>query len=232
MGSRSDIGSASLLSDRRTTSDDVFEEIHARISKMQLLPGAKLSEVEIARQFDVSRQPVREAFIRLGNMGLLLIRPQRATVVRKISLDTVATARFIRLSIELEVLRKACENFDASYEEVLFKSLAKQEEALTSENYAQFKKLDIKFHKIFCEIARMPHVFGIIEAQKSEVDRLCELSLANKQGCIEVYDDHKKIVDFIIKRDEEKLIQQLRIHLSRLDSTIEIVSQTHSDYFE
>ena len=51
--------------ERRTTVDCVFERLHADIINLNLLPGAKLSEVEVARQMDVSRQPVREAFIRL-----------------------------------------------------------------------------------------------------------------------------------------------------------------------
>ena len=82
--------------DRRTNADDVFDYLHEQINLLKLLPGTRISEVEIADRFDVSRQPVREAFIRLSNLGLLLVRPQRATVVpqrykgkkeRSISLD-------------------------------------------------------------------------------------------------------------------------------------------------
>ena len=50
-------------------------------------PGAKLSEVEVARRIGVSRQPVREAFNRLATMDLLLIRPQKSTRVRGFSMD-------------------------------------------------------------------------------------------------------------------------------------------------
>ena len=44
-----------------------------------------LSEQEVAKLLGVSRQPVREAFIKLGEAGLLRVLPQRGTLVVKIS---------------------------------------------------------------------------------------------------------------------------------------------------
>ena len=82
---------------RRTTTDLVFEKLHEEIATLAILPGAKLSEADIAQRFGVSRQPVRDAFNRLENLDLLLIRPQRATEVRGFSLERVAHARFIRI---------------------------------------------------------------------------------------------------------------------------------------
>ena len=94
--------------ERRTSADDVFDFLFDQINTLQLLPGTRISEVEIARQFQVSRQPVREAFIRLSNLELLLIRPQKATVVRQFSHTKILRARFIRSAVETEVLRRAC----------------------------------------------------------------------------------------------------------------------------
>ena len=65
--------------DRRTNADDVFDCLHGEIVSLRLLPGTWISEIEVAGQFDVSRQPVREAFIRFANQDLLLIRPHEAT---------------------------------------------------------------------------------------------------------------------------------------------------------
>ena len=94
---------------RRTSADDVFERLRSDIVNLRLAPGSKLSEVEVAKQSDVSRQPVREAFIRLNNMNLVEVRPQKATLVRKISVREILNTRFIRTAIEVEVVRKACQ---------------------------------------------------------------------------------------------------------------------------
>ena len=85
----------------------VFEAIRQAIVQLQLRPGNPLSEADIGRQLGVSRQPVREAFIKLAESGLVEIRPQRGTYVRLISVREVGNARFLRAAIEVAILKKA-----------------------------------------------------------------------------------------------------------------------------
>ena len=77
--------------ERRTTADVVFEQLHREIASLTLLPGTKLSEAEVARRFGVSRQPVREAFSRLGNLELLLVRPQKGNRRARLLVRTSGT---------------------------------------------------------------------------------------------------------------------------------------------
>src|SRR3546814_8516839 len=74
---------------------------------MRFRPGQALSEKEIADRFGVSRQPVREAFIKLSEAGLVSVRPQRGTYVVKISARQVYDVRFVREAVEVAVVRKA-----------------------------------------------------------------------------------------------------------------------------
>ena len=46
--------------------------LRARIIRNDLAPGRKISESEIAAEYGISRQPVREAFIRLAAEGLIV----------------------------------------------------------------------------------------------------------------------------------------------------------------
>ena len=69
------------------------------IAELRLKPGEALSEKDIAGRYGVSRQPVREAFIKLSEAGLVEIRPSRGTFVMKISVREVANARLVREAI-------------------------------------------------------------------------------------------------------------------------------------
>ena len=140
--------------------------------KRQLLPGTKLSEAEVARRFGVSRQPVREAFSRLGNLELLLVRPQKATVVRGFSLERVEHARFIRLAVELEVITQACAVWDAANADILQKNIELQRQALVTEP-KQFHSLDFQFHKEICELGGCPRAIDAIAECRQKIDRLC-----------------------------------------------------------
>lgn len=218
--------------DRRTTVDVVFEHLYEEISAMRLRPGDKISEAEIAAQFSVSRQPVRDAFSRLGNLGLLLIRPQRATEVRGFSRREVTKSRFVRVSIEAEVLRRAADLCDADGERRLRDCLATQEATVAAGDHGAFHALDMEFHKALCEIAQVDFAFEVIQREKAKVDRLCLLSLSKENRMPMLVDDHRAIATCVAAHDAEGAVTAGMLHLSRLDDTITAISETHQNFFE
>ncbi len=218
--------------ERRTSADVVFDYLYERIGSLELLPGAKISEAEIAAKFGISRQPVRDAFSRLGNMDLLLIRPQKATVVKKFSLRSIAKARFVRLSVEIEVLRKAASQWDGSMEAELTNNLEGQKAALNGKDVEAFHALDYEFHRLLCKSAGVDFAFEIISENKARVDRLCVLSLSAEYGMTELIDDHETLVAQLKNNDADGVTQTIRLHLSRLDETIRDIHGNHSSYFE
>ncbi len=218
--------------ERRTSADDIFERLRSDIVNLRLAPGTKLSEVEVAKHSDVSRQPVREAFIRLNNMKLVQVRPQKATLVRKISVKDILNTRFIRTAIEVEVVRKACE---AAQQEDLARiegNLKAQKRAANKRDTDLFHQLDYEFHHLICIAAKVEFAFAAIEQNKSHVDRLCMLSLANKDGMLELYRDHSGIFEALKQRDEDAIVAATRLHLTRLDETLETAQKNRPEFFE
>lgn len=220
------------LSDRKTGSDHVFETLFGQIIRLELLPGTKISETDTAKSFGFSRQPVREAFTRLANLNLLLIRPQRATIVRPFSKEIISNARFVRAAIELEVIRAAAHKRDSSVDAALRANMKAQQAAISREDTEAFHELDYQFHKLLCQSAGKPFAFDIIAANKAQVDRLCMLSLTSKKAMQSLYADHEALLDALIAGDAETGESVLRTHLDRLTPTIEALYTTHTDYFE
>jgi len=218
--------------ERRTSVDDVFDTLHEQIVTLQLKPGDRISEADIAAQFGVSRQPVRDAFSRLANLDLLLIRPQRATEVRRFSMRQIEKARFIREAIEKEVLRRAAAHCDSAGELRLKDALAQQEAAVAASDVERFGQLDYEFHKVLCAIAKADYAFEVILEQKAKVDRLCMLGLEKEQRMPELVDDHRAIAAAIVAHDADTAIEAGLKHLSRLDVTIERITATNANYFE
>src|SRR4051812_10833774 len=89
--------------------EQVFRTLRTSIVTMRLMPATALSEQEIADRLKVSRQPVREAFIKLSEIGLVRVLPQRGTFVVKISTKAVTDARFVREAVECAIARRASE---------------------------------------------------------------------------------------------------------------------------
>ncbi|WP_323764879.1 GntR family transcriptional regulator [Marinovum sp.] len=216
----------------RTSTDMVFNTLYDQISTLKLLPGTKMSEAEVASRMGVSRQPVRDAFNRLGNMGLLTIRPQRATEVRGFSLEEIQNSRFIRLAVELEVIKEACAVWDDTRAEQLAASIDAQQAAIDAGQNDRFHEMDYDFHRLICELGGLPLAFDTIERCKQTVDRLCMLSLGQVRAVTDVITDHRDIAQALSDRDDTAVRTVMRRHLRRLDDTITRIHTQHAEYFE
>ena len=80
----------------------IEKDLRRAIIELELLPGSRLSEQDIATRRGVSRQPVREALIRLANSRLIEIRPHRGTVVARIN-DADLRAQLAKIQANLAV---------------------------------------------------------------------------------------------------------------------------------
>ena len=84
--------------------ENVYRVIRENITSLQLAPGTTVSTQELAAKLQVSRTPVREAFIRLQKEDLVEITPQKGTMVSRIDLTRAEKERFIRESLETAIL--------------------------------------------------------------------------------------------------------------------------------
>ena len=218
-------------SDRRTAADEVFEVLKGDIASLRLRPGDRLSEVDVAARLDVSRQPVREAFIRLDGLGLLHVRPQRATQVCRFSLASIRHARFVRCAIEVEIVREACAVGIGSVDRALETNLDRQRRALDAGRAERFHELDHEFHRLLCRGAAREAVFDTLSSVRAETDRLCLLSLGERAERELVHEDHVHIVKHVRAGDKRAATARMRTHLARLDAVIDAVHARHADYF-
>lgn len=214
---------------RPSVADQVFDQLRAQILALELPPGARLSEVDVARQMGVSRQPVRDAFYRLSKLGFLQIRPQRATTVSQISAEAVMQARFIRSAIEAETVRVACATLGPADHAALQDLLDQQRAAADRRDPVGFHTLDDQFHREICERAGCGFAWEIIRENKSHMDRVRFLSLAFASE--EAFGDHVAVLAAIVARDEALAMARMRVHLSRIKDQIARIRADNAAYF-
>jgi len=137
-----------LLQQPETTSisAQLYRHLRGAIIRGELNPGQALSESEIARQYSTSRQPVREAFIKLAEERLVVIQPQRGTFVVKISVNDVLDARYVREAIEVAVVQEAAASAPLAAIREL-RSLIEQQKAVAHGHNVEFLTLDEEFHR-------------------------------------------------------------------------------------
>ncbi|NOX39111.1 MAG: GntR family transcriptional regulator [Alphaproteobacteria bacterium] len=67
----------------------LYDEIRKRILSLELAPGAELDETTLARQYGISRTPVREALIRLSSDNLIVLVPNRSPRVASLDITDI-----------------------------------------------------------------------------------------------------------------------------------------------
>ncbi|WP_108397982.1 GntR family transcriptional regulator [Devosia submarina] len=209
----------------------VVGTLRDEIVSMALKPGDVISESDIAARYGVSRQPVREAFIRLAQQGLLLIRPKRATVVKKISPEGVRQSRFIRESIEVEIVRRVASKGGPEADAVLGELIEDQERASAAKDSRQFHQLDELFHRTLARLAGVEYAWQLIDDHKMQLDRVRYLTLGVSSAQVAI-GEHKAIVDRVVAGDVPGAEAAMRAHLGRAEILLTQTINDFPDYFE
>lgn len=214
-----------------TVADQVFEALQQRILTLGLPPGKKISEADVARSMDVSRQPVRDAFKRLEKLGFLRIRPQSGTTVTLISEDAIQRARFIRTALEVHTCRAACDVITKDGLEALASLIAEQREAIDARERDRFHTLDDAFHLEICRQAGVEYVWDLIHDCKAHMDRIRLLSLthSSQQFALE---GHIALYDAIARQDPNGATAAITRHLDRILVLVEEVKSRNHRWFE
>jgi DNA-binding GntR family transcriptional regulator len=215
---------------RPSVADQVFDELRRQILSLELAPGTKLSEVDVATQMGVSRQPVRDAFYRLSRLGFLLIRPQRATTVTLISEAAVMQARFVRTALEIETVRTAVTRLSDEDIAALDLIIEEQRVAMEAGDKPLFHALDDRFHMEICKRAGVGFVWDLVADRKAHTDRVRMLSLAFASRL--AWDDHLAILAALRARDADVAAEAIRTHLSRIRDQIEVIRAQNHTWFE
>lgn len=210
----------------------VARALRRAVVTMRIKPGEMLSEQEIATQLGISRQPVREAFIKLQGAGLVRILPQRGTLVVKISPVAVEDARFIREAIECAVAREAAQRAPNPILLRLSEVLGQQRRAVRAKDAEAFFSLDEDFHRLLAEGAGRPSAWNIIEDVKPQMDRVRFLSVTGAAPMKLLIDQHRAILNAVKEHNPEAAEAAMRTHLNEILRSLPHLSEQHPDLFE
>ena len=209
----------------------VYDSVRRAIVQLRFRPGNPLSEAEIGRQLGVSRQPVREAFIKLSEEGMLEIRPQRGTFVRLISIREVQNARFLREAIEVAIVRKASAEADAGHLTAIAASVEGQRAVAKSSDNVEFLRLDDAFHQTIARSADCDDAWRVLEHLKAQMDRVRYLSLPNATPLDIIIEQHVQILEALERRDAAGAEAAMRAHLSEVLTSLPKLAAEHPSFF-
>lgn len=213
-----------------STSAQVHDWLRKRVQQGDLPPGMRISETEVAAAIGISRQPVREAFIRLASDGLAEVRPQRGTYISKISVAAVLSARFIREAVEADLARAVANARPVAILDRMAKEIAKQHKADRDGNVEDFIESDDRFHKLLALGAGQEAVWADLDRLKAQMNRLRHLSMRAFDRSFTI-GQHQQILDALRGGDADAAESAMRAHLRQMLTEVPQIAAAQPDYF-
>ncbi|MCL1991877.1 MAG: GntR family transcriptional regulator [Spirochaetes bacterium] len=223
--------SLTTRSARHRAHGQIYSTLLTSIINLGLAPGTAISESEISRKFDVSRTPVREAFLYLAREGLLDIIPQKETRVSLIDTARVKQELFIRESLEIAALERFLPETNGLFFEKMERLIALQKEAYKNKLYSDFINYDDLFHEALFEACGQRLSWKVIYNTCSHYHRIRMLSIRLTGIADEKAAQHWKILDALKKNDMEEVKKMFHLHLHSLDEEETLLKKEFPDYF-
>ena len=218
--------------ERKSIQTLVYEELKRNTMSMKLEPGQTMSTQEIATKLNVSRTPVREAFLRLQSEGLVEMIPQRETMVSKISLKRVEQEKFIRECLEMGVIRKFMDKSGCEVEENMAELIQLQKKCGEEKDFVGFLEADDQFHKVLFDVTGQEMAWETIASRNGHYNRLRILYVQRDTAMQESIEQHHKIATLLESGSREEAARALSSHVRRLDIDEAGLIAQYPDYFE
>lgn len=188
------------ISRMASASTVIFDALRRAIIEGHLAEGEPLRQDEIARRFNSSRIPVREALTRLEELGLVKNQRYKGAVVAGLSVDEAIEIFDFRTLIEPEVIRRAVPQMT---EETLKTARTYCDSFFRSEDPMKWADLNRIFHATLNKDSNLTYHLEVMENAMDRIDRYLRAQLVLSDGMQTADREHKAILKACEDRDAD-----------------------------
>ncbi|MET1080170.1 MAG: GntR family transcriptional regulator [Pseudomonas sp.] len=205
------------LGNSPSTSEIITRHLREAIIGGQFDEDEPIRQDDIARQFNVSKIPVREALKRLEAEGLVVFQRNRGAMVTRVSEPELAQMFEVRMLLEDKVLRLAIPNMtDATF------ARAERicQEFIGENDVGRWAELNWELHACLYEPAQRPFLVGLIRSVNDKLERYLRLQMSLSAGKERADHEHREILDACRAKDVERAVALLDQHIAGVCTTL------------
>jgi len=198
--------------------DQVYESLKKAIITLELEPGKRIMDKDLAAEFGVSRTPVREALKRLEDEGLVESLPGSQTRITNIFLEEAKNAFTVVAALHRLAARLAVPFLSEEEFIIMEDSNAKLREAIDNKNVNQAVEADDNFHFILLKASQNPEIEFALDRIMPKVRRL-EFSKFSSISAKKSVEQHDEIIRACRLKDEglaSSLVEENWLSLGRI----------------
>lgn len=207
-----------------TTADRVFEQIQTAIVEGKIAAGSKISEPELAKEFQISRSTLREALNRLEKCHLIERKPNVGSRVVECSVNGLLDLYITREALEGMACRQAAEKMsdeEITQMQAMLAEHAKAKQLQDGVAYYQ-EEGDLDFHYKVILGSHNQQLINLLCGQLYHLLRMyrCQFGM-NSPRASRAFDEHSRIIEAIADRDGELAEILMRRHIAASRKNIE-----------
>ncbi|WP_417805394.1 GntR family transcriptional regulator [Thalassospira lucentensis] len=198
---------------RRTITDQVTEDLRARILSGDFPAGFQLRQDAIAGEYNVSRIPVREALQRLDAEGLVSFQPHKGAIVAQLSLDEIEELFEVRKLLECELLRHAIPRMTPADLKSVEDILMVYDESFRAGDVGKWGELNREFHDRLYQPSNRPKTLEIIRMIGNNTVRFAQAQLALSGETDRAEREHHQIFEACKAGNVDEAVGLLAAHI-------------------
>jgi DNA-binding GntR family transcriptional regulator len=191
----------------------IKDKLENMIINNELVAGSKLEEVELAKLFNVSRTPIREALRNLEASQLVTIIPKRGAYVSEISVQKLIEIFEVVAELESLCAKLASRRISQKNTESLITALAACQKAYEENNIDKYFIENLNFHKIIYDSSHNDFLITQMQQLKTKLLPFRKVQLRVKNRMELSLNEHKQITDAIINGEENLAQELMRSHV-------------------
>lgn len=202
-----------IASETRLIRDVVYEKLKEAILSQRFKPGSHLVERDLARQFNISTTPLKEALGLLKQEGLVITRPRVGTFVSEDIMNSIDEINIVRAALEGVAARLAAAKITKDETDQLAMVIMEMERYTAKNNKEKIMELNAAFHKLIRTFAKNNFVFKQIEAIQSFHRQFSKIALSYSDELEPALREHRLIYEKIAARDADGAEEAIRTHI-------------------
>lgn len=205
----------------------VFEALRKAIIDGDLTAGEPLRQDEIARLFNVSRIPVREAILRLEEHGLVKTQRYKGAVVSGLSVEEIREIQDFRALLEPEIIRQAVPRMTP---ETIEQARVNCDAFAEARDPMSWGDLNRAFHLSLYAPSNLTYHLELVNNAMDRVDRYLRMQLLLTDGNARAHEEHTAILAACVASDSVRAAELTRAHMIGVrESLLSQVSRSRGD---
>jgi DNA-binding GntR family transcriptional regulator len=191
---------------------DAIHAIREAILSGQLSPGARLIQADLAMQLGISRAPVREAFRKLEEEGLVITTPYRGTIVAPLTERHIREVSSLRTTLEVFAVSLVIARDDPETLPALRAITDEMDAAATRADLLALGERDLAFHAKICALSDHQLLYQTWATNSQHLRRILSLRNSMNTDLHDIVILHYPILDAIARRDTVMAEKHVRRH--------------------